>query len=127
ELSDYLASAKTRNSSGADMSPVPQRTNRRPSGLLACLIIVALGVLGFVVLLDHNRAALDDATYQVTDKLKPPELRAYLLNPHHTRHRQEAERALEMIYAYTLTTIRKEAREPALGAAFADLIAGLQT
>lgn len=114
-------------STEADLIPTPQRVRSQPSGLFACTIIAGLTVLGFVLLLDVNRAMHDDNVFNVINKNSAAEIRAYMLNPHRTRHRAEAEAALARIYQPAVVRLREAKTDPELGKAFADQIESLST
>ena len=107
--------------------PQPRRANKAPSGLLACLIILTLGVACVFVMKAVNVGARDDAVFELVKDRRPPELRAYLVDPRNTKHRAEVERRLSAFYEPVLRRARGQAQDPELGRGFGALLSSLQT
>ena len=96
--------------------PVPKREGRASTGILNCLIIIALGAVCLLMFRALNVSWRDDAIWEEINKFqehekdkRAPWLRAYLSDERNTKHREDARQMLRDIYTATVARIRNAA------------------
>jgi len=95
--------------------PVLRAEGNAPLGLLPIGIAFGVAFLGIFVLNGFNRVLRDNAQFGIVTDVPPAErplaLRAYLLDPRNTRHRDKAEVMLANYYAPALAFLRDSATD----------------
>jgi hypothetical protein len=97
-LADDVERPRRRAADGGAGPPSPERTGPARSGIIAYIVIVVLAVLGVFILKPLNEVWHDHAWYNFVKDKEPPELRAYLLDPYCTRHRDKVTELLKGFY-----------------------------
>jgi hypothetical protein len=112
----------------------PQREGRSIPGFLPYVFLLIFGVLCFFVMAYIiNPPIRDDAIYDaVTKQTSPPTieprfLRAYLVDPRNTRHREDVTKKLSEFYRAPIQHVEQNGKDPELSKGMAKMLDSLRT
>jgi hypothetical protein len=119
---DGRALTATRAVAVAKSSPTPERVRNAGSNIVAFVVIVLAAAFGVVCLNALNVVWRDDAIFDMVKLEKPPMLRAYLIDPRNTRHREEVRALLSRHYDPKIIALQDRAQDKDLGGKLAALL-----
>jgi hypothetical protein len=113
---------------GAVAPPKPERVAQPRSGIIAYSVIVVAAIASVFILKPLNEVWHDHAWFNLVKDKEPPELRAYLLDPLCTRHREQVTQLLADYYQPVLDRLANPSPEadPELAPEFVLLVKDLQ-
>lgn len=106
----------------------PERARRSPPHLLPYLITFVCAVLCYFIMREVDVPRRDDAIFEAVSQspVEPRYLRAYLIDPRNTNHRDDAHKQLATFYDPVEVRLRGVAPKTELRTGFADLIHSLR-
>lgn len=107
--------------------PRPQRTGTPSPAWPVYVLLLILTLSSLYFLKEFNTVWRDDAIYEMVKTERPPVLRAYLIDPRNTRHREEVEQHLGLFYSVAILNVRNTAADAELRDGFIGLLKSVQT
>jgi hypothetical protein len=106
----------------------PQRDRRAIPRVLAYVVMLPLAVICVFVMAEVNIPFRDDAIYQAVTQppMEPRFLRAYLIDPRNTLHRQEVTDRLAPFYNPVINSVRTQAQNETLKKGFIEILESLR-
>jgi len=106
----------------------PRREGRAVPNVIPYVVLVVAGLACWFVMKEFNTPYRDDEIYaQVThEPVEPRFLRAYLVDPRNTRHREQVYSRLEGFYSGPVSRVRAEGGDPDLREGMAQVLDSLK-